>query len=292
METPTDCIFCVIAPGSLRDVFSDMFTHMRHQSVNRFWADVVEDKDFRELTDPPRCKEELLPLPQASPPIGAGDNSGSSAEPLLPLAAAPQDCTDKVEACSRLQDSPSSSSISAQSNNNNNNNNNISESVVSVPESRTNSDNNDCEMLDLSAPVLVLNDDELGKSTAEVDTVPMEIVEKVESVAVVEKVVEKVVEVKEEKPKIRMIDVKEEDMPRLPEKDSARSLFWPPPGEGRTAGGLEFTVDDQEIFCLGRGLGTQDALGQRVLQVATIMRNLSFEEDNIAVLGRNSTFIR
>lgn len=49
---------------------------------------------------------------------------------------------------------------------------------------------------------------------------------------------------------------------------------------------------DRELFCLGRSLGTQDYIGQRVLQIATILRNLSFIEENIPVLVKNSTFMR
>jgi AT-rich interactive domain-containing protein 2 len=49
---------------------------------------------------------------------------------------------------------------------------------------------------------------------------------------------------------------------------------------------------DRELFCLGRSLGTQDYIGQRVLQVTTILRNLSFIEENVPVLLQNKTFIR
>ncbi|XP_066257245.1 AT-rich interactive domain-containing protein 2 isoform X5 [Euwallacea similis] len=49
---------------------------------------------------------------------------------------------------------------------------------------------------------------------------------------------------------------------------------------------------DRELFCLRRTLGTQDYIGQRVLQIATILRNLCFIEDNVAVLTKNSAFIR
>lgn len=49
---------------------------------------------------------------------------------------------------------------------------------------------------------------------------------------------------------------------------------------------------DKELFCLGRTLGTQEYVGQRVLQVATILRNLSFIEENIPVLVKNKTFVR
>ncbi|KAF5308291.1 hypothetical protein FQR65_LT06284 [Abscondita terminalis] len=50
--------------------------------------------------------------------------------------------------------------------------------------------------------------------------------------------------------------------------------------------------NDKELFNLGRALGTQDYVGQRVLQVASILRNLSFVEENIPVLSKNETFVR
>lgn len=49
---------------------------------------------------------------------------------------------------------------------------------------------------------------------------------------------------------------------------------------------------DRELFCLGRPLGTHDYTGQRVLQIATILKNLSFIEENVAVLSQNHTFLR
>lgn len=49
---------------------------------------------------------------------------------------------------------------------------------------------------------------------------------------------------------------------------------------------------DRELFCLGRTLGTQEYVGQRVLQVATILRNLSFIEENVPVLVKNKTYVR
>lgn len=49
---------------------------------------------------------------------------------------------------------------------------------------------------------------------------------------------------------------------------------------------------DRELFCLNRTLGTQEYVGQRVLQVATILRNLSFIEENVPVLVKNKTFVR
>lgn len=55
---------------------------------------------------------------------------------------------------------------------------------------------------------------------------------------------------------------------------------------------FKVTQDDSEFFCLGRGLGTHDYIGQRILQVTTILRNLSFIEENTRILIGNKTFIR
>lgn len=55
---------------------------------------------------------------------------------------------------------------------------------------------------------------------------------------------------------------------------------------------IKFEEEDQELFCVGRTLGTQDPYGQRVLQIASILRNLSFTPENAAVLGRNRCFLR
>nr|XP_023020407.1 AT-rich interactive domain-containing protein 2 isoform X5 [Leptinotarsa decemlineata] len=50
--------------------------------------------------------------------------------------------------------------------------------------------------------------------------------------------------------------------------------------------------EDYDLFCLRRSLGTQDYVGQRVLQIATILRNLSFIEENIPVLVKSVSFVR
>ena len=50
--------------------------------------------------------------------------------------------------------------------------------------------------------------------------------------------------------------------------------------------------DDSTIFASGRMGGTHEAAGQRVLQIATIIRNLSFEDDNVSVLAKNLTCLR
>ncbi|XP_034948454.1 AT-rich interactive domain-containing protein 2 isoform X2 [Chelonus insularis] len=55
---------------------------------------------------------------------------------------------------------------------------------------------------------------------------------------------------------------------------------------------IKFEDEDKDLFCMGRTLGTQDPYGQRVLQIASILRNLSFTSENAAVLGRNRCFLR
>lgn len=49
---------------------------------------------------------------------------------------------------------------------------------------------------------------------------------------------------------------------------------------------------DADLFCTGRTLGMQDYIGQRILQVAYILRNLSFNEENTSLLAKNKTFVR
>jgi AT-rich interactive domain-containing protein 2 len=51
-------------------------------------------------------------------------------------------------------------------------------------------------------------------------------------------------------------------------------------------------IEEHSFFSLGRGLGTQDYIGQRVHQVASIIRNLSFFEENVSILARNQTLTR
>ncbi|KAJ8668213.1 hypothetical protein QAD02_009876 [Eretmocerus hayati] len=55
---------------------------------------------------------------------------------------------------------------------------------------------------------------------------------------------------------------------------------------------IKFEDDDKDLFCVGRTLGTQDPYGQRVLQIASILRNLSFTPENAAILGRSPNFLR
>ena len=61
--------------------------------------------------------------------------------------------------------------------------------------------------------------------------------------------------------------------------------------KAQAAAELEAEVEG-ELFCSGRQNGTKELTGQRVLQVATVIRNLSFEEDNSPVLARNLTCLR
>lgn len=46
------------------------------------------------------------------------------------------------------------------------------------------------------------------------------------------------------------------------------------------------------FLSLGPGLGTNDYIGQRVQQIASIFRNLSFNDENLPVLGSNKSFLR
>lgn len=62
--------------------------------------------------------------------------------------------------------------------------------------------------------------------------------------------------------------------------------------------GLNARANELEEFAsldflnLRRGLGTQDYIGQRVHQITSICRNLSFFDENVTTLVRNRTFIR
>ena len=55
---------------------------------------------------------------------------------------------------------------------------------------------------------------------------------------------------------------------------------------------IHFTHEDKELFCLGRSLGTQEYIGQRVQQIANIIRNLSFFESNHEILASSELLIR
>lgn len=47
-----------------------------------------------------------------------------------------------------------------------------------------------------------------------------------------------------------------------------------------------------DFLALGRGLGSQEYIGQRVTQIATILRNLSFIDENVVSLSSDRCFIR
>uniref|UniRef100_A0A0K8S4F2 AT-rich interactive domain-containing protein 2 n=1 Tax=Lygus hesperus TaxID=30085 RepID=A0A0K8S4F2_LYGHE len=56
--------------------------------------------------------------------------------------------------------------------------------------------------------------------------------------------------------------------------------------------GFKPEPEDNELFCLGRTLGIQDYVGQRVCQIATVVRNLTFVSDNVPIMGKDLTFLR
>lgn len=49
---------------------------------------------------------------------------------------------------------------------------------------------------------------------------------------------------------------------------------------------------EMDFLSLGCGLGTQEYVGQRVQQITSIMRNLSFFEENTIILAKNRTLMR
>lgn len=55
---------------------------------------------------------------------------------------------------------------------------------------------------------------------------------------------------------------------------------------------LSTDLEQLDFLSLSRGLGTHDYIGQRVHQIATILRNLSFIEENTGTLSRNRSFMR
>ncbi|XP_055621879.1 AT-rich interactive domain-containing protein 2 isoform X2 [Toxorhynchites rutilus septentrionalis] len=48
----------------------------------------------------------------------------------------------------------------------------------------------------------------------------------------------------------------------------------------------------RSFLSLGTGLGTNDYIGQRIQQIASIFRNLSFNDENMTVLARNNYFLK
>ncbi|XP_037944978.1 AT-rich interactive domain-containing protein 2-like [Teleopsis dalmanni] len=59
----------------------------------------------------------------------------------------------------------------------------------------------------------------------------------------------------------------------------------------KTTAALEENLS-MDFLNLGRGLGTQDYVGQRVLQILSILRNLSFHEENLFIFAKNRTLLR
>lgn len=55
---------------------------------------------------------------------------------------------------------------------------------------------------------------------------------------------------------------------------------------------LTLEPEDKDLFCLGRTLGVQDYIGQRVCQIAAILRNLTFVNENMVLMGKDLTFLR
>lgn len=49
---------------------------------------------------------------------------------------------------------------------------------------------------------------------------------------------------------------------------------------------------DRELFNLASNIGIYEFIGQRILQIAVILRNLSFYDENIQILAKNETFLR
>ncbi|XP_015111564.1 AT-rich interactive domain-containing protein 2 isoform X2 [Diachasma alloeum] len=85
------------------------------------------------------------------------------------------------------------------------------------------------------------------------------------------------------------IEQQPEDSPRL---ETPASIADDDAFTDQNQNSIKFEDEDKDLFCVGRTLGTQDPYGQRVLQIASILRNLSFTPENAAVLGRNRCFLR
>lgn len=85
------------------------------------------------------------------------------------------------------------------------------------------------------------------------------------------------------------VEVQQDDSQRL---DIAASVIEDDTFTDQNQNSIKFEDEDKDLFCMGRTLGTQDPYGQRVLQIASILRNLSFTPENAAVLGRNRCFLR
>jgi hypothetical protein len=277
--------------GSLRDVFLDMFRRSKNHSTRRFWSDVIEEKDFLELTEPPPVKEFnycLPPTPASLPDLMMDseclpEEHISNKEELPDRASKPPsvvpecgtDCEmiDLSEAPPRAEQFPSSD-VQPQI---------ATDSPEPAPE---------LDALSADAETLAVDEPSCPDEQSKIEGEESAAADQECKVEGAEKPVEEVV-VPVEKPKIRMIDVPEDEIPQLPKQDS-KSLFWCDPVDYAKMPPLEEFMlnEDRDLFCLGRVPGVDDLLGQRVLQVATILRNLCFEEENIPVLCKNQSFMR
>ncbi|XP_050521717.1 AT-rich interactive domain-containing protein 2 isoform X2 [Daktulosphaira vitifoliae] len=77
-----------------------------------------------------------------------------------------------------------------------------------------------------------------------------------------------------------------------PRRDDDSSTCSDDEDEIRNKVKLNFDSSDDELFSLKRPLGTDDPYGQRVYQVALILRNLTFFDENMKVMGQDLTFLR
>jgi len=299
-----------------------MFRRTKNQSTRRFWADVIEEKDFLELTDPPPIKEinYCLPPTPASLPDNLLDSEflleepNSNKEELPDRASKPPSVVpENGTECEMIDlsdvpcaepfscDVPCSEPFSCD----------VQPVNVTDPSEPVKSQESPLEVESMivdeeKTTVEIIPDGQEPKPQSEdpklegeepkpecaESTPDGEVVSKVEGEDVLKQEGEEEV-VPVEKPKIRMIDVPEDEMPQLPKQENKSLLWCEPVDYSKLAPLVEFMKsEDKEIFCLGRSSGVEDLLGQRVLQVATILRNLSFEEDNIPVLCKNQSFLR
>jgi hypothetical protein len=278
--------------GSLRDVFLDMFRRSKNHSTRRFWSDVIEEKDFLELTEPPPVKEFnycLPPTPASLPDLlmdseSLPEENISNKEELPDRASKPPsvvpECGTDCEMID-LSDAPPcaeqfpSSDVQPQI-------------ATDSPEPALELD----ALLSVDAEPLAIDEPSCPDEESKIEGEELGEMLPVDQECKAEKPEEEVV-VPVEKPKIRMIDVPEDEIPQLPKEDS-KSLFWCDPVDYSKMPPLEEFMlnEDRDLFCLGRVPGVDDLLGQRVLQVATILRNLCFEEENIPVLCKNQSFMR
>lgn len=98
-------------------------------------------------------------------------------------------------------------------------------------------------------------------------------------------------------PKNRLpVAVQKPDNPRairywLDRRRAARCPIEKPPVEQDEAE-IQFESEESDLFHVGREQGVHDALGQRVLQVLNVIRNLSFDDVNSTVLAQSEACMR